>query len=103
MLWSAYHCVHGTSCLCTLSAGTFIEPLIPSPTMYLCGYFCCANITHQCYLIHLLLECMLSVYSQRLSVSVCVCVAIMVGCVIIPLTTNVMLSIPTLKKLVTYR
>ena len=26
MLWSAYHCVHGTSCLCTLSASAFIEP-----------------------------------------------------------------------------
>ena len=26
MLWSAYHCVHGTSCLCTLSASEFIKP-----------------------------------------------------------------------------
>ena len=26
MLWSAYHCVHGTSCLCTSSASAFIEP-----------------------------------------------------------------------------
>ena len=25
MLWSAYHCAHGTSCLCTLSASAFIE------------------------------------------------------------------------------
>ena len=26
MIWSAYHCVHGTSCLCTLSASAFIVP-----------------------------------------------------------------------------
>ena len=27
MVWSAYHCVHGTSCLCALpSASAFIEP-----------------------------------------------------------------------------
>ena len=26
MVWSAYHCVHGTSCWCTLSASAVIEP-----------------------------------------------------------------------------
>ena len=26
ILWSAYHCVHGTSCLCTSSIGAIIEP-----------------------------------------------------------------------------
>ena len=25
MLWSAYHCVHGTSCLCTSSASAFMH------------------------------------------------------------------------------
>ena len=25
MVWGAYHCVHGTSFLCTLSASAFIE------------------------------------------------------------------------------
>ena len=25
MLWSTYHCVHGMSCFCTLSASAFIE------------------------------------------------------------------------------
>ena len=27
MVWSAYHCAHGTSCLCTLSAGAFMRSL----------------------------------------------------------------------------
>ena len=27
MIWSAYHCVHGTSCLCT-DMSAFIEPFI---------------------------------------------------------------------------
>ena len=26
MLWSTYHCVHGTSCFCTLSTSASIEP-----------------------------------------------------------------------------
>ena len=29
MLWSAYHCVHGSSCLCTLSASACIHALSP--------------------------------------------------------------------------
>ena len=96
MVWSAYPCVHGTFCLCTLSASAFIEPSLHQldffleifswrlvdrqkhyitvailvktvtiinslPPQCMCGYFCCPKSTHQCHLIHLLPECMLSV------------------------------------------
>ena len=30
MLWSAYHCVHGTSCFCTLSTSAFMHWTIPT-------------------------------------------------------------------------
>ena len=37
MVWSAYqyHCVHGTSCLCTLSASAFIEPALYTSARFL--------------------------------------------------------------------
>ena len=37
MVWSAYqyHCVHGTSCLCTLSASAFIEPSLYTLAIFL--------------------------------------------------------------------
>ena len=30
MLWSAYHCVHSTSCLCTLSVSAFVHRAVPT-------------------------------------------------------------------------
>ena len=35
MLWSAYHCVHGTSCLCTLSASAFMHWVIPTSALFI--------------------------------------------------------------------
>ena len=32
----AYHCVHGTLCLCTLSASAFIEPSLHAYQLYVC-------------------------------------------------------------------
>ena len=34
MLWTAYHCVHGTSCLCALSASAFMHWAIPTSARF---------------------------------------------------------------------
>ena len=35
MLWSAHHCVHGTSCFCTLSTSAFMHWAIPTCARFL--------------------------------------------------------------------
>ena len=39
MLWSAYHCVRGNSCLCTLSAGAYIETYLHQPDFFLKSFY----------------------------------------------------------------
>ena len=39
MLWSAYHCVHGIPCLCTLSASAFIEPSLHQLDFFLKSFY----------------------------------------------------------------
>ena len=34
MLWTAYHCVHGTSCLCAFSANAFMHWAIPTSARF---------------------------------------------------------------------